>query len=49
MVNQVMQVSEAQMLEGDQNFANFYYKEAHAIYIQAIEGYIQLLKITGDD
>mmetsp|Transcript_32567 Transcript_32567/g.31804 ORF Transcript_32567/g.31804 Transcript_32567/m.31804 type:complete len:112 (+) Transcript_32567:94-429(+) len=37
------------MLEADKNFQQFYYNDAHKQYIQSIEGYMEVLKITTDD
>ena len=37
------------MLQADKNYDQFYYKDAHALYIQSIEGYMELLKVTQDD
>ena len=37
------------MVNGDKNYDQFYFKEAHALYIQAIEGFLDLLKKTQDD
>jgi len=48
-VNQQLKVGEDRMLTADKNWNQFYYKEAHASYIQAIEAYMELIKITGDD
>ena len=37
------------MLQGDNEFKQFYYKDAHSNYVQAIEGYMNLMKQTQDD
>ena len=44
-----MQASHDQMVKADKNYDQFYYKEAHTQYIESIEGFMQLLKITQDD
>lgn len=37
------------MLEGDKNYSQFYYKDAHKNYVESIEGYMELLPLTKDD
>jgi hypothetical protein len=37
------------MVRADKNYDQFYYKDAHAVYIESIEGFMQLLKMTTDD
>lgn len=37
------------MIQGDRNFDQFYHKDAHGLYIQSIEGFMELLKQTQDD
>jgi hypothetical protein len=37
------------MIKADKTYDNFIFKDAHALYIQSIEGYMELLKITKDD
>eukprot|EP00347_Sterkiella_histriomuscorum_P015149 403358134 len=48
-ISQILELSHNQMIEGDKNFQQFYYKDAHAVYIQAIEGFMKLLRMTQDD
>ena len=37
------------MVAADKNYDQFYFKEAHGLYIQAIEVFIDLMKKTLDD
>lgn len=37
------------MLKADKYFEQFCYKDAHQTYIESIEGYMDLYKITKDD
>ncbi|CDW76465.1 atpases of the aaa+ class [Stylonychia lemnae] len=48
-INQVLERSHQNLVQGDKNFEQFYFKEAHTIYISAIEGFIEIMKMTKDD
>ena len=48
-VNSLIQNSHDLMIKGDKTYDNFIFKDAHALYIESIEGYMQLLKMTADD
>ena len=37
------------MIRADKIYDQFIFKDAHALYIESIEGYMQLMKITQDD
>ena len=37
------------MVKADKNYDQLYFKDAHTVYIESIEGFMQLLKMTADD
>lgn len=48
-VNNLIQHAHNTMLLGDKSFEQFYFKDAHGQYIEAIEGFMELLRTTQDD
>jgi hypothetical protein len=48
-VNALLSSSHDLMIRADKIYDQFIFKEAHAMYIESIEGYMQLMKITADD
>jgi hypothetical protein len=37
------------MVKADKEYDQLYFKDAHGLYINSIESFMQLLKITQDD
>ena len=48
-VNEMWTKSHNLMILGDKNYDQFYHKDAHGLYIQAVEVLMELLKKTTDD
>ena len=48
-VNQLIQKSHDLIVKADKNYDQFYYKDAHSVYIESIDGFMQLLKMTTND
>ena len=48
-VNALIQNSHEIMLKADKTYDNYIFKDAHLLYIKAIEGYMELLRMTKDD
>ena len=48
-VNQQLQISSAKMREGDQIFNQFMFEKAKAVYMEACQVLMALMKLTQDD
>ena len=48
-VNEIVNIAAKAVSDGDKNWQQFTYKEAHVEYIVALDGFMHLMKLTKDD